>query len=77
MYKNYNLSFGSPAVDTYSKCVQLLTKLQSGDQTVEPEYNLHKKRSNCFFEQLQSQKIEIKLSIDCDKNVVLPKIWDN
>lgn len=75
--KDYNLSFGSPAVDKCSKCIQYQLKLESGDTSVENEYNLHRKRADCFFDMLKSQKEdEVTISFDCQKNLVLPKIPD-
>lgn len=75
--KDYNLSFGSPALDKCSKCIQFQLKLESGDKSVETEYTLHKKRADSFFSLLQTQnEDEITLSFDCQKNLVLPKIPD-
>lgn len=47
--KEYNLSFGSPAVDKCSKCIEYELKIQAGDTSCTAQQLLHKKRSDSFF----------------------------
>nr|CAD7460410.1 unnamed protein product [Timema tahoe] len=52
---DYNLSFGSPAVDKCSKCIQYELKIQAGDTSCVAEQELHKRRSDAFFSQLRAK----------------------
>lgn len=79
--ENFNIGFGSPAVDKCSTCTSLESRINvaTGQEKKEliVQMNAHKARSNVFFEKLrQDNESELTLSYDCQKNLVLPKVPD-
>lgn len=75
----FNLSFGSPATDVCSKCVQLKVRITSDIPTAEKrtaaaELILHRRRAYAFYQQMnQIVENELTLCFDMMKNLVLPK----
>lgn len=79
---DFNISFKSPATDACSECIRLkgLAKLtNSSPAKVELLINLriHKLKAKAFYSMLQApEENTLKISFDCQKNMVLPRVPD-
>lgn len=80
---DYNISFGTPATDACSTCIQLREELKTclsnsvEKQNRMTQLQVHKLRAKAFYEILRKENEgEFILSFDCQKNMVLPKVPD-
>lgn len=80
--KNYNIGFGTPAVDVCSTCLEYTEKLKTCQDQAEKanlfvQKRVHSLRAKAFFNLLKEKHENIlSFSFDCQKNQVLPKVPD-
>lgn len=80
---DFNISFKSPATDACSECIRLkalipVTTSQPQKQEYMARLTVHKMRYQSFYSMLKQDDgpTVLKLSFDCQKNLVLPRIPD-
>lgn len=79
---NFNIGFKAPATDVCSTCTMLkesmkLEKNADQKQVLMNRLVVHKRRAKAFFKLLKEGKNNtITLSIDCQKNMAVPKLFD-
>lgn len=81
--KDFNISFKSPATDACSECIRLtemikVTSNPEDKQLCISKLRVHKLKAKAFYSMLKVpvQEDEVRLSFDCQKNLVLPKVPD-
>lgn len=80
--EKFNISFKSPTTDACSECIRLKGLIKS-EVSVETksaaiiQLRVHKLKANAFYDSLKiSEDHVIKLSFDCQKNMILPRVPD-
>lgn len=80
--RNFNFGFGFPKTDACSTCLFLEEQIKTQkDSTKKSELitqrQVHKLRSNAFYEMLKSEEDEaFFMSFDCQNNLLLPRVPD-
>lgn len=78
----FNYSFKTPATDACSECIRLRTQISTSTGLKKNEamtqLTVHKMKSKAFYDLLRtdSDPTVLKLSFDCEKNLILPKVPD-
>lgn len=78
---NFNLSFKSPATDVCSTCISLKSQIKDAPQrekvSLMTKLRVHRLKYKAFYSFIQTEEENvIKISCDCQKNNVLPKVQD-
>ncbi|KAJ8881646.1 hypothetical protein PR048_018132 [Dryococelus australis] len=76
-----NISFNTPPIDECSGCIRLKALISSANGTKKNDlmvqHRLHKLKSKAFYDILKTERPSVlKLSCDCQKNLLLPKVSD-
>lgn len=78
----FNISFRTPATDACSECIRfhgLIQACKENDEKLElmTKFRVHKLKAKAFYNDLKTpENNTVKLSFDCQKNMLLPRVPD-